>query len=131
MELFNWNSILGFDFEDSVEDICQDIKGFFSNRWVMFKFHLFDVETLSTFGANFIVHVDTLEREVPKEHPEQENPYGPYINFIVINLFSKDLRGHVWSSSTEGIDVLIIFSTKPQIADLDCIAIWFSFGWIW
>jgi hypothetical protein len=88
----------------------------------MLEFHFFDVEAFGAFGVDLILHVDALEGEVPEKHAKHQNPYRPHIHLIVVDFFLEDLRSHVGSSAAKGIDILIVFSAKAQIANFDAIS---------
>lgn len=65
----------------------------------------------------------TLEREVSEEHLVHKHSYCPDIYFMAVNALPEDFWSHVGSGAAEGVDIIIIFSAKSQIAYLGHISI--------
>lgn len=65
----------------------------------------------------------TLEREVSEEHLVHKHSYCPDIHFVAVNALPEDFWRHVGSGAAEGVDIIIIFPAKTQIAYLGHIPI--------
>ena len=91
------------------------------------QLHLLDVEPLRTLRTDLVLHIDTLEREIPKKHPKEQHPDRPHVHLVVVHLLLEDLRSHVRSRPAESIHIFVVLSTKPQITYLDDIPIRVSF----
>lgn len=67
----------------------------------------------------------TLEREVAEEHLVHKHANCPDIHFVAVHALPENLWGHVGSGAAEGVDIIIIFPAKAQIAYLGHIPIIF------
>jgi len=112
LKLLNRDPLFRVDFEYFVENLSQLFKGFLVDGWIGPQFHLFDVETLRAFRADLILHIDTFEWKVSKQHSKEEHSNSPHINFVIIYLFFEYFRCHIGCGATESVDILIILTTK-------------------
>lgn len=94
----------------------------------MLKFHLFDAESLGALGVDLVLHIHAFEWKISKEHPEEEDTDGPDVDLVVINMLFEDLGGHIGGSPAECVHVFVILPAKSQVAYLDNITVWLSFG---
>ena len=94
----------------------------------MFELHLLEVESLGTFRIDLVLHVNALEREVSKEHPEEQHSHRPHIHLVVVYHLLEDLGSHVGRGPTKSVDVLVILAAKTEIAYLYGISVGLTFG---
>jgi hypothetical protein len=112
LQILDWNTLCRLNFKNFVKNLGQNLKCIFCNRRIMFQLHLFNVETFCTFWVDFVFHVYTFKREVSIKHSKHQHSHCPNINFIIIDLFFKDLGSHIGGSAAKSIDIFVILTTK-------------------
>ena len=127
LELFDSNSLLRIDPKDSAKDLRQDLKSVLRNRRIVLQLHLLNVKTLSTLRTYLVLHVHTLKRKIAEQHTEQHHTHRPHVHLVVVYLLPENLRSHVRCSTTKSIHVLVVLTTKTQIANLNSVSVRLSF----
>lgn len=113
LKLLNRNSIFRVDSEYFIENFCKHIEGLPTDRRIWSQFHFFNVETLGALGVDLVLHINAFEGKISKKNFKEKYSYCPDIDLIIIYLFFENLWGHIRSSSTESVHILVIFTAKP------------------
>lgn len=111
-QILECDSLVWVNFKGTGKEFSQGLGVFLGERRIVLDFHLLKVEALVALGHDLILHIDTFEGKVSKEHFVQQHAYSPHINLSIIYLFLEDLWRHVGSCPAESTDIIVVLSAE-------------------